>query len=292
MTIEQAQLKENVKNAYDEKSRAQAIAFDNRQKKDFDELKAAVIKEFDSQKNPKTVDLSECNSIVEVREKILPKYAQYSEMVELEKLKNSIPTYSEEARKKVADFNDWVKKLEGNKNYTEDYKYKLYDEKIKKVKSELSQLSDDEIKGWQRKAELENIIASRTLKELEQAATVNELTPSDYAYIDLMLKRGGDRLELAKKYNYNGNVLDILNAGLLENSYGIDDGKPQYIKHPLKRLFESTVMPYKSSQGEFKGSGKLVNGQFGFNSFQALRHLFNKPMRGGFDNMPNAIIKD
>lgn len=211
-----------------------------------------VKKKGDKIPNPSFKELAfdKNTSFPEMKTAILKKFASLNELNKLDKMQGYFEGLGRDGIKLTKQFYDETVALEENELYTEKAKEEIYKENRAKAMATLKKIAKEQTKVHREIADLRKVLGERAWESI-QATTVESLTPNDFAYIDLMLKQGGDRKEIAKRYNYNPRVLDILNAGLtrfsgkvpapLENP--IFGGKEQkekreYIESPLEMLLK------------------------------------------------------
>lgn len=208
-----------------------------------------VQKKGDKIPNPsfKELDLVRLDTIPEMRTAVLGKFSSLNELNNQENTQKQINELGRKAVKIIEQFRADTVALEEDERFTEQAKKEIYKTNRNNAMVELKEIAKKQGALFVQFADIRNTIAGRAWESI-QATTVESLTPNDFAYIDLMLKQGGDRKELAKRYNYNPRVLDILNAGLTRFSGKVLGGrkaldgnaeKREYIANPLESLIKN-----------------------------------------------------
>lgn len=211
-----------------------------------------VQKKGDKIPNPsfKELEFNANTSFPEMKTAILKKFASLNELNKLDKMQARFEDLGRDGIKLTKQFHAETVALEENELYTEKAKEEIYKKNRAKAMATLKKVAKEQTKVHREMADLRKELGERAWESI-QATTVESLTSNDFAYIDLMLKQGGDRKELAERYNYNPRVLDILNAGLtrysgkvptpLENPiFGGSEKKEkrEYIESPLETLIK------------------------------------------------------
>ena len=225
--------------------------------------------------NAQSIQLTGEETLPELRGIILGKFASYAESKELKKLGEDWANIGAEASRIADSFNSRGRDIESDDRYTEDAKRTIFNNERKATQEEIRELIKKQQESKRKEVELQNKIATRAWSEIS-ASKVSDLTPSDYSYIELMMKQGASKKEIAKQLNYNPRALDILNAG---SQVG------EKIIHPLESLLRVNSVVFGSNDNWHDPARPWVN------SIQdSLRHYKNKPLTASSGSIDKSII--
>ena len=197
--------------------------------------------------NASSIKLTGDESLGELRNTVIRKFGSYNENKALDDYEAEYNAVGASGTSIVNNFNDWVRQIEGDERFTEEARITMYEDRRKETAQQLKGIIARQREAVEKSNQLKNTLAERAWQEIQQGE-INDLTTQDYAYIDLMIKQGGDREAIAKRFNYNPRVLDILNVGA--TAYSVagsnkvigSDGqtveRKQLIRHPLEKLLK------------------------------------------------------
>lgn len=163
--------------------------------------------------------------------KLIERFEDYPTKVKRLEAQKKVKDLKGEAQQVIENFSNFVDSLSANNLYTDDAKKSLYKEQYKQSEAKLKSIGNEQCQLLNETVELSQNNAKKAYEDLKHNAKTSDLTPQDFNYIELVLKRDNSpkaRQKIAEKYNYHFVVLDILNAGV--PTVG---GEEAFINHPL-----------------------------------------------------------
>lgn len=220
---------------------------------------------------PNTVGLSDGDRWAIINNELAKRFENPLDSYNLVKKEKELIEIGNQAQAIVNEFNEWVKKLEENSDYTEEGKVKLYNSKRSEAEAAIKNLGD-------RQHDISIEIGNARYKSMEEALSAikqnsrpSDLAASDIAYMQTILSQDNSektRMELANSFNYHLSALNIINA--YRNKKDLNSHE---IVHPLENQLRAKPSLIRLTDIRINNTG--------FYTYQLLRNLNNKLFLSG-----------